>query len=68
MNQKPAVRRHLDIAAIITMNKDRVMGGRQLTLLAENEPQMKEMAQELAMTLRADIVQMKNGDHLIVRE
>ncbi|WP_079508965.1 capping complex subunit for YIEGIA [Mesobacillus jeotgali] len=56
-----------DIIAIITLSKERVMGGRQLTLLAGNLEEQNAMAQEIATTLKGDIVKLKFGDHLVVR-
>ncbi|MBT2637861.1 MULTISPECIES: hypothetical protein [unclassified Bacillus (in: firmicutes)] len=56
-----------DVLAIITLSKDRVMGGKQLTLLAESEEEQKAMSQEIATTLKGDIVRLKFGDHLVVR-
>ncbi|MEB3101733.1 capping complex subunit for YIEGIA [Ferviditalea candida] len=62
-SEKPAY----EILAIITLKEKRVMGGKQLSLLAENEEEQKAMTQDIAKAMKADVVQMKNGDYLVVR-
>ncbi|PWW32185.1 hypothetical protein DFO73_101448 [Cytobacillus oceanisediminis] len=56
-----------DVLAAVTLDKNRIMGGRQLTLLAENAEQQKKMAQEIAITLKADVVKLSFGDYLVIR-
>jgi hypothetical protein len=55
-----------DILAFITLNKNRYLGGKPLSLLAENEEEMKTLSQDLAKALKADVCQMQNGDYLII--
>lgn len=56
-----------DVLAIITTDKERVMGGKQLTLLAKTEEEQSAMAQEVALTLKAEMVRLKFGDYLVIR-
>lgn len=56
-----------DIIALVTLSKDRVIGGRQLTLLAENKEEQDAISQELAITLKGDIVKLTFGDQMVVR-
>jgi len=56
-----------DIVAIVTQNKDRILGGRQLTLLAQNEEEQKAMAEEVALTMKASVVKVKFGDYFVIR-
>lgn len=49
------------------MDKDRVIGGKQLSLLAKTEEEQKIMTQDIAKAMKADVVQMKNGDYLVIR-
>ncbi|WP_366924485.1 hypothetical protein MFMK1_001464 [Metallumcola ferriviriculae] len=56
-----------EILAIITLNKERVLGGKQLTLLAQNEEEQKNMTLEIAKGIKADVIKMKTGDYLIVQ-
>lgn len=60
--------RAYEVIAIVTLSKDRVMGGKQLTLFANNEVEQKNMSNELAVTLGGDVIKLKFGDYLIVRE
>jgi len=38
-----------------------------LTLLAKDEEEQKTMTTDLAKALKADVVQMKTGDYLLIR-
>ena len=67
MGRESSERPGYEILAFVTLNKERILGGNQLTLLAENEEQQKVMVQDVAKAMKADVVQMKNGDYLILR-
>lgn len=56
-----------DVLAIVTRDKNRVMGGKQLTLLANSEEEQTTIAQEIALTLKAEMVKLKFGDCLVIR-
>jgi len=56
-----------DVLALVTMNKDRILGGKQLTLLASNEEEQKTMTADIAKALKADVVKMTSGDYLVIR-
>ncbi|WP_255301650.1 hypothetical protein [Bacillus sp. AFS040349] len=43
------------------------MGEKQLSLLAENEEQQKEMVQDVAKAMKADVVKMKSGDYIVLK-
>lgn len=60
-------RYEFDVLAIVTRDKNRVMGGKQLTLLANSEEEQISMAQEIALTLKAEMVKLKFGDCLVIR-
>lgn len=47
--------------------KQRVLGEKQLSLLAENEEQQKEMVQDVAKAMKADVVKMKSGDYIVLK-
>ena len=55
------------ILALVTLNKDRVLGGDQMTLLAQDEEEQKTMTLEIAKGLKADVIRMQNGDYLVVQ-
>jgi hypothetical protein len=51
----------------VTLDKNRVLGGKQLTLLAKDEDEQKTMTTDIAKALKADVVQLKSGDFLVIR-
>lgn len=67
MGRESNIEPKYDILAVITLNKDRVLSGKPLTLLAQNEEEQKEMTDDLAKALKAEIVRMKTKDYLIIR-
>jgi len=67
MGRESSERPTYTILAIITLRKERILGGSQLSLWAENEEQQKTMTQDIAKAMKADVVKMKNGDYLIIR-
>jgi hypothetical protein len=67
MGRESSDRPNYEILAIVTTKKERVLGGKQLSLLAENEEEQKTMTQDIAKAMKADVMKMKNGDYLILR-
>ncbi|MBD1379985.1 capping complex subunit for YIEGIA [Metabacillus arenae] len=67
MARESNIKPNYDILAVITLNKDRVLSGKPLTLLAQNEEEQKEMTADLAKALKGEIVRMKTKDYLIIR-
>ncbi|MFC0272542.1 hypothetical protein ACFFIX_13975 [Metabacillus herbersteinensis] len=68
MGRESNIEPKYDILAVITLNKDRVLSGKPLTLLAQNEEEQKEITADIAKALKAEIVRMKTKDYLIIRE
>ncbi len=58
----------MQILAYITGNKDRYLGGDPLALFIEDAQERQELLFPLAKSLKADVLQLKNGDHMIVRD
>jgi siroheme synthase len=56
-----------EILAYITMDKDRVIGGKALSLLAKDEEDQKTLTLDLAKALKADVAQLKSGDYIVLR-
>lgn len=56
-----------DILAFITLDKERLLGGKQLSLLAKDEKDAEALTVDIAKSLKADVVQMKSGDYLVIR-
>ncbi len=44
-----------------------MLTGQQLTLLAKNQEEQKAMTLDIARALKADVVQIKYGDYLVIR-
>ncbi len=56
----------MDILVYITANENRVLSGDPLTLLVRDRNEQKELTAELGRALRADVVQLKNGDYILL--
>lgn len=57
-----------NIVVYITANEKRVLSGDPLTLLVQDQNEQKELTVELGRALRADVVQLKNGDYVLITE
>jgi hypothetical protein len=68
MGRESNINPKYDVIALITLDKDRILGGKQLSLLAHNEEEQKEMTADIAKALKGEIVRMKTTkDYLIIR-
>ncbi|WP_027365000.1 capping complex subunit for YIEGIA [Desulfotruncus alcoholivorax] len=67
MGQESSGRPDPQILAVVTLNKERVLGGNQLTLLAQNNEEQKTMTLDLAKAMKSEVMQMKSGDYLVMR-
>jgi hypothetical protein len=56
------------IAVYITSDEKRVIGGNPLVLLVKKEEEQKQLLLDLGRALRADTVQLKNGDYILISE
>ena len=56
------------IVAYITAEEGRVLSGDPLALLVKDPAEQKELTTDLALALRADVVQLKNGDYVLITE
>ncbi len=57
----------MQILVYVTSDKDRYLGGDPLSLLIEPGPARQEILFPLAKSLKAEVLQLKNGDHMIVK-
>ena len=57
----------MQILVYVTDNKERYLGGDPLTLFIEDAKERQELLFPLAKELKASVIQLKNGDHLVVR-
>ncbi len=67
MGREPTQKPNYEILAFVTTNQNRVLSGKQLTLLANDEEEQKTMTQDIAKAMKADVVQLKSKDYLIIR-
>lgn len=57
-----------EILVYITDNKERVLSGDPLTLYITDKEEQKIAVRDLGLALRANVVQLKNGDYAIIGE
>lgn len=62
-SQKP----NYEILAFITTDKEKVLGGKALSLLAKDAKEAAALTVDIAKAMKADVVQMKSGDYLVIR-
>lgn len=55
-----------EILVYITDNKERIISGDPLTLFIPDQKERESCLTDLSKALRADVVQLKNGDHVII--
>ncbi len=56
-----------EILVYITADENRVLGGDPLTLLIRDLEEQKSTSLELSRALDANVVQLRNGDFLIIQ-
>jgi predicted transcriptional regulator len=56
----------IDILVYITSNKEKVIGGNPLTLVINDVEEQKSLVREISIALKANVVQLKNGDYIII--
>lgn len=66
MSKEPGVQK--GILAYVTMDKERCLGGAPLSLLAKDKEELFEISEALAEAFLAYILQLKNGDCLIIKK
>lgn len=57
----------MEILLYVTDRPERVITGNPLTLNMPNNEDRQEFLDVLAETFEANVIQMKNGDHIMVR-
>ena len=58
--------KEIDVLVYITSDEKRVLSGEPLTLLIKDENEQKKLTVEMARALRANVVQLSNGDYMII--
>lgn len=54
------------ILVYITDNKERIISGDPLTLYIPDQQERQQCIADLGRALRADVIQLKNGDHVLI--
>jgi len=57
-----------EIIVYITNNREKIITGNPLCLYIEDEEERKQILSDIGRGLRANIIQLKNGDHIIVSD
>lgn len=55
-----------EILVYVTNSRERVLSGDPLTLYIFNEKEQKECVRDLSFALHADVVQLRNGDYILL--
>ena len=56
----------IEILVYITDNPEKVIGGDPLCLIEKDPGAREQLLVDIGKALRADVVQLKNGDHMII--
>ncbi|WP_339061741.1 capping complex subunit for YIEGIA [Tepidibacillus marianensis] len=67
MGKESSMKPNYEILAYITLDRNRIITGSSLVLFAENIDVQKEITLDIAKALKADIVQLKTGDYMVIR-
>lgn len=55
-----------EIIAYISLSKDRAQNGNPLILVASSLEEQKELTEDIAKALRAEVVQLTCGDYMVI--
>ncbi|WP_425415777.1 capping complex subunit for YIEGIA [Orenia metallireducens] len=53
--------------AYITLDKERILTGGVLTLLAKDKNEQQELTTDIAKAMKADIVELRCGDYIVIK-
>jgi hypothetical protein len=60
--------KNMQILVYVTNNPDKVVSGDPLCLCIKDEKEKQQTLLEISRALRANVVQLKNGDYMIVNQ
>lgn len=55
-----------EIVAYVTLSKDRAQNGNPLILVASSLEEQKQLTEDIAKALKAEVVQLTCGDYMII--
>lgn len=67
MGRENSMKPPYQILAYLTSDRDRIISGGPLLLYSGDLEELKQMTVDIAKGLKADVVQMTNGDYLVIR-
>ncbi|MDC3414804.1 hypothetical protein NC797_14115 [Aquibacillus sp. 3ASR75-11] len=67
MGREQSMKPDYKVLAYVTTNKDRVIASAGVALFATSEKDANEMTVDIAKGLKADVVQLTNGDYMVIR-
>ncbi|TMU87179.1 hypothetical protein FGG79_03325 [Bacillus sp. BHET2] len=67
MSREDSMKPSYQILAYLTSDRSRVINGGPLLLYSDNIEELKQMTVDIAKGMKADVVQMTNGDYLVIR-
>lgn len=56
-----------EIIAYITLNKERVLGGNPLTIIANDVEEQKILCRDIAKAMKANVSQLNCGDYILIK-
>jgi len=67
MGREASIQADYQILAYITTNKERILAGGTLNLFAKDIAEQQELTKDIAKAMKADVVELKCGDHMIIK-
>ncbi|MCS1350927.1 capping complex subunit for YIEGIA [Mechercharimyces sp. CAU 1602] len=67
MGRESTLEPSYEILAYVTLHKERVLAGKALSLWAADEEEAKLLTLDIAKAMKADVVQLKSGDYMVLR-
>ncbi|PFA62996.1 hypothetical protein CN378_18320 [Bacillus sp. AFS015802] len=67
MGREGSMKPPYQILAYLTSERERVISGGPLLLYSNDGDELKQMTVDIAKGLKADVVQLTNGDFMVIR-
>ena len=67
MGREASMRPGYEILAYMTTDKERVITGKALSIFAHNDEELETITTDIAKGLKADVVQLKCGDYMVIK-
>jgi hypothetical protein len=67
MGRESSMRPNYEILAFITMDKNRYLGGKALSILAQSDKELTQVTRDIAVAMKADVIKLSTGDYMVIR-